>query len=260
MKKLLLIALIVYGAAFGALVMFQDALIYPFDPTRVPPESRLTEHRLTTPDAQNLIVWTAKPKRGKPTILYFHGNAGNLDSRSERFDRTLDRGYGLVALGYRGSSGSTGTPSETALRADALLLFSQLKTIIGPTRKLVIYGESLGTTVAIQLAAHHAPDALILEAPFTSLKTLTQQAIPYFPTNLGLRDTWDSLSQMPQITTPLLVMHGTADKVVPHAHGKAIFAASPSRQKILRSVHGLGHGGHWSVDGQKAIYRFIDAL
>lgn len=262
MKKLLIGAVTIYCAAFAALVIFQDTLIYPFNPTREAPDSRMTEVTLVTPDKARLIVWAAQAKRGKPTILYFHGNAGNLHNRAERFDRMLDRGYGLVALGYRGSSGSTGAPSQTTLRADSTLVRLQLKALIGTEnpRKLIYYGESLGTTVAIHLAAHHPPDALILEAPFTSLKTLTQQAMPYFPTSLGLRDDWDSLAQMPQITMPLLVMHGTADTVVPYDHGKTIFEAAPSPQKTFRSVEGLGHSGHWSVAGQTAIYRFIDGL
>ncbi len=262
MKKLLFIAVTLYCAAFAALVVFQDSLIYPFNPTRETPDPRMTEKMLVTPDNARLVVWVAKAKRGKPTILYFHGNAGNLHNRAQRFDRMLDRGYGLVALGYRGSSGSTGDPSQTTLRADSTLLRLQLKSLIGnanpPT--LIYYGESLGTTVAIHLAAQHPPDALILEAPFTSLQTLTRQAMPYFPTSLGLRDEWNSLSQMPKITMPLLVMHGTADTVVPYDHGEEIFAAAPSTQKTFRKVDGLGHSGHWSVAGQKAIYRFIDGL
>jgi pimeloyl-ACP methyl ester carboxylesterase len=260
MKKLLIIALTTYCVAFAALVYFQATLIYPFNPTQVKPESRLTAFNLITPDDANLILWAAKPKGKQPTILYFHGNAGNLANRAERFDRLLDRGYGLVALAYRGSSGSTGEPSQTTLQADSILTYLQMNAFIGTPNKVVFYGESLGTAVALHLAAKRKPDAIILEAPFTSLKTLARESMPYFPTSIGLRDTWDSLAQMPQIDMPLLVMHGTADAIMPFEHGTAIFAAAPSPQKTFRKVEGLGHSGHWSVAGQKAIYRFIDGL
>ena len=260
MKKLLIIAVTLYCAAFAALVLVQNKLIYPFDPTHVQPELRITEFKLVTTDDETLIVWVAPPHGDQPTILYFHGNAGNLASRAQRFDRMIDRGYGLVALGYRGSSGSTGAPNQSRLRADSALVHKVLDRFAGDANKLVFYGESLGTTVAIHLAARHQPDAIILEAPFTSLKTLAREAMPYFPTGIGLNDTWDSLSQMPKITAPLLVMHGTADAVVPYDHSQKIFAAAASKQKSFHSVDGLGHGGHWSVSGQKAIYTFIDGL
>ena len=260
MKRILLFGVLIYSAAFALLVLGQSSIIYPFDPTYEVPENRLTEHRIDTPDAETLIVWTANPTRDKPTILYFHGNAGNLANRAERFDRLLDKGYGLIAPAYRGSTGSTGKPSETALRADARLIHSQIKKLTGQPHKLVIYGESLGTTVAIHLAAIHAPDGLILEAPFTSLEALVGEALPYFPTSFGLRDTWDSLAQMDNITSPLLVMHGTADTVVPFHHGETIFTAAASPHKTFRRVKGLSHTGHWSVAGQKAIYQFLDGL
>lgn len=260
MKRILLLGAALYIAAFIALVFGQNSLIYPFNPTLEQPERRITEHRLSSADGETLIVWAAKPAIGKPTILYFHGNAGNLHNRAARFDRMLDRGYGIVAMAYRGSSGSTGTPSETAIRADSLLVHNQLNTLIGTPRKLVIYGESLGSAVAIQLAALHQPDGLILEAPFTSLTSRASEAVPYFPVKLGLRDEWNSLGQIPNITAPLLVMHGTADTVVPFTHGEAIFAAAAASNKTFRRVDGLGHNGHWSVAGQKAIYRFIDGL
>ncbi|MDA9789434.1 alpha/beta hydrolase [Amylibacter sp.] len=260
MKKLFILAIILYSAAFGAIVLFQNKLIYPFDPTREQPELRITEFELITPDDETLIVWVTRPHGNQPTILYFHGNAGNLANRAQRFDRMIDRGYGLVALGYRGSSGSTGTPNQPRLRADSALVHKVLDQLVGNTNTLIFYGESLGTTVAIHLATRHQPDALILEAPFTSLKTLAPEAMPYFPTSLGLNDTWDSLSNMPEITAPLLVLHGTTDTVVPYEHGQEIFAAAASKQKTFHSVDGLGHGGHWSVSGQKTIYKFIDEL
>ncbi|MDR6264568.1 alpha/beta hydrolase [Roseobacter sp. N2S] len=265
MTRFLIIGVVVYLMSFGGLVLFQDRILYPFDPTEVTPETagepRLTVKRLRTSDDEHLVIWVAPPKASKPTIIYFHGNAGNLALRTQRFNRMLDRGYGVVAMAYRGSSGSSGKPSETAVRSDTLALIKALPDLLGPQpQKLVYYGESLGSAVAVQLAAIHPPSGLVLEAPFESIDAMARQRMPVFPTSLGLHEHWNTLGTIPKITSPLLVMHGTMDTVVPYDQGLAVFEAAASKRKVWRGVKGVGHVGHWDVAGQKAIYRFIDSL
>lgn len=265
MKRILFVGVVLYLAAFAVLVIGQNLLVYPFDPTEITPkdagEPRLTAQVLHTSDGENLVVWLAPARPKKPTIVYFHGNAGNLALRSQRFNRMLDRGYGVIALAYRGSSGSSGKPSEPAIRADALALIKALPDLLGAKpQKLVYYGESLGTAVAVQLAALHPPTGLILEAPFASIDALARKRMPFFPTSLGLHEHWNTLDTISQITVPLLVMHGTKDPVVPLAQGLAVFEAAASKRKVWRETKGVGHVGHWDVPGQKAIYRFIDSL
>lgn len=265
MTRFLIVGVVIYLMSFGGMVLFQNRIIYPFDPTEIPPEKagepRLTAKKLHSPDGETLVIWVAAPKKSKPVIVYFHGNAGNLALRTQRFNRMLDRGYGVVALAYRGSSGSSGKPSESALRADAVTLIKALPDLLGPLpQKLVYYGESLGSAVAVQLAAIHPPTGMVLEAPFASIDAMARQRMPIFPTSLGLHEHWDTLRTMPKITVPLLVMHGTMDTVVPYEQGLAVFEAAASKRKVWRGVKGVEHVGHWDVPGQKAIYRFIDSL
>ena len=137
-------------------------------------------------------------------IVYFHGNAGNLADRAQRFKLLLKRGYGLVALGYRGSSGSEGSPSEGAITSDALLLIQNLPTFVGNMkgRKIIYYGESLGTGVAIKTSLTHLPDALVLEAPYKSIVELAAQQMPIFPIRTVLDERWNSIKNISTINAP----------------------------------------------------------
>ncbi|MCP5072140.1 MAG: alpha/beta hydrolase [Rhodobacteraceae bacterium] len=264
--KLFSLAILIYGGVFAALYLAQGKLIYPFDPTRVLPkeagEPRLTEKTLLTQDGEMLVIWTASAKAQKPTLLYFHGNAGNLAMRVQRFDRLLDRGYGVVALGYRGSSGSTGSPSEVALIADAVQLREELADLLGrpPRGKIIYYGESLGTGVAVALAGIIPPDALMLEAPFTSIATLAARSLPIYPVRHFVRDKWNTLTRIRGIRVPLFVIHGTADSVVPFADGLQVFGAAGTAIKDMKTMSGEDHFQLWSLEGQTAIYGFIEGL
>ncbi len=266
MMRLFSLAFLIYGGVFAALFLAQDQLIYPFDPSRVAPadagEPRLLEKTLRTPEGETLIVWAAPAKGSEPTILYFHGNAGNLAMRAQRFDRLLDRGLGVVALAYRGSSGSTGLPSEATIIAGAALTRKSLGALLGaePRGKILYYGESLGSGVAVALADLTPPDALLLEAPFTSVENLIADKLPVFPVRPFVRDKWDTFSRIKQINVPLFVIHGTADSVVPYTQGLQVFEAAGTKAKTMKTMPGEDHFRLWSSAGQRAIYGFIDGL
>ena len=266
MKMIAALAALVYGGVFVAFYLAQDRLIYPFDSTRMSPGEagapRLAEKTLQTPDGETLIVWAAPAKGAQPTILYFHGNAGNLAMRAQRFELMLEHGYGVVALAYRGSSGSTGSPSEAAITADARQLRAALPDLLGqaPRGKILYYGESLGTGVAVQLALDAPPDALLLEAPFTSLTDLAAKALPIYPVRFFVRDGWDTLGRIAAIKVPLFIIHGTKDSVVPYAHGLRVFQAATAAKKEMKTLAGADHFTLWSGEGQSVIYRFIDGL
>lgn len=262
MRRLLQWIIILYCLGLAGVWFGRFALIYPFNPTYVSPrdagEARLTDNRLTTFDDIALVVWTAAPKSGKPTFIYFHGNAGNLATRAERFDRLLDRGFGVVAMGYRGSSGSQGKPNQTDIQRDTITLINRLDALgIPKSSKRIYYGESLGTGVAVQLAKTHPPDAIILEAPYTSITDLATAQLPFFPIGMILDQRWDTLAAIQTLTTPLLVLHGQQDQLIPVAHGKTVFQASASPIKTLKIIDSAGHDNLWSVEGQTAIYDFV---
>jgi pimeloyl-ACP methyl ester carboxylesterase len=265
MRKLLLIVTSIYILAFAALWLGRFAAIYPFDPTYVTPSTAgvpaMQEYQLLSFDGTPLIVWSKQPRAGKPTIIYFHGNAGNLANRAKRFDRMIKRGYGIVAMAYRGSSGSQGSPSQDTIMRDSQFLITHLPDVgLKQNSPLIYYGESLGTGVASQLAVSHPPSALVLEAAFTSITDIAAKQFPMFPIHFVLDQKWDTLNAIRQIDVPLLIVHGAMDKLIPVAHADSIFSASPSKTKILSIIPNATHLNIWSVDGQKTIYNFIENL
>ena len=237
---------------------FEIAMIYPFDATYATPEvagePRLGEVRLATGDGEELIVWRAEAQPGKPTLMYFPGNAGGLKDRVDRFTRLIDRGYGVTAMAYRGSSGSTGRPEERHLTEDAADL-ARAQT----GHPLILYGESLGTAVAIKLAATGVGDAVVLEAPFTSLAELVENQYPHEKLRHLITQHWESIEGVPTVHQPLLVIHGTDDRLVPIWMGRKIFEEAASPDKVFVEVAGRGHNGLWTVETQQALFGFLES-
>lgn len=231
------------------------AAVYPFDATYATPADagapKLVETAFDTKDGARLIVWRAAASAGRPTIVYFPGNSGALKDRADRFQRFVDAGFGLVAPAYRGSSGSTGTPEELLLVADAVAI---AQDVAGTT---VLYGESLGAAVAIRLAADGIGDAVVLEAPFTSLVDLVAAQFPMEDLGDSLTQRWDSLASVGSVDQPLLVIHGEADQVVPFAMGQSIFDAAGSPDKLFVSVQGHGHSALWTSLVEGELFGFL---
>ena len=243
-------------------------MLYPLSAVEVDPAvlglQNATVSELTH-DGERLIVWTLKAQKpGGATILYFHGNAGNLALRAERFDHFQKQGFNVIAMSYRGSSGSTGLPSESGITKDALHVYrnaAQLATVAGPDQ-LVLYGESLGSAVAIALLAalpeSERPAGLILEAPFTSTPEMAQTMAELPPALIArISDRWDSLSRGSAITIPLLVLHGTRDAVTPIEMGRRLFANAVVKDKDFIAVQGATHSTTWRSDTLPRMHRFI---
>ena len=174
--------------AFGFLGLSgptERMMVYPFDTTQISPANAgvpKMREVLFESGGETLVLWVAKPKAGKATILYFHGNAGNLANRAPRFQTFLDRGFGVVAMAYRGSSGSTGTPSQQDIIKDAVNVYMSMPQLAGDSA-VIFYGESLGTGVAVLSAGSKAmsgnmPDAIVLESPYTSITDVARHAYP----------------------------------------------------------------------------------
>ena len=270
--RLLVIALIL---GVGTVVLGKYAerwVIYPFDSTEIAPEAGLpgvTAERIEVNGAE-LVVWSARPEGNKPVILYFHGNAGNLAVRAGRFRQFLDRGYGLYAPAYRGSSGSSGRPSEEALVWDAEITYHALHKRFPnlPSRRVIVYGESLGAAVALSLfespALHEGkgfglPGGIVLEAPFTSIAALAEHLYPGTGKLAAKIDnTWRSLDRVKLASVPLMVIHGTQDELIPTEMGRQIYAAAPSKEKKLIIVKGAGHTDLWKSHTLTRLWRFID--
>ena len=231
--------------------------VYPFDSTYVSPSSagepRLAETFFETEDGERLIMWRAEATTGKPTVLYFSGNAGGLKGRSDRFRDLINQGYGIIAPAYRGSSGSTGKPTETALVADARAIAAAANT-----GELVIYGESLGSAVAIRLAAEGIGAKLVLEAPFTSIPDLVLAQHPTEQLDHLITQRWNSRQHADGITQPLLIVHGESDRQVPIAMGEAIFGLAASKEKRMFKVMDAGHARLWTPEVRMVVFDFLD--
>ena len=245
--KFLIGLLAVYIALVGLLFVMQRKLQYVPDPRLTEPAEvgldGFDSLRLVTPDGERLVAWHALPDGEHPTIVYFQGNAMGLEARSERFRLFHQAGYGVLALGYRGYSGSSGTPSEAGLITDAATVAAFLRASGAPPERLVYYGESLGTGVAVQLASREAtrPAAVILEAPFTSALDVARLNYWYVPLSLLMLDQFRSIDHVAAINAPLFVLHGDADGIVPVAHGRVMFEAA-AEPKEMMEIAGGSHG------------------
>lgn len=225
--------------AFGTLLYaVQRNLVFlpnrmPADPARLD-LAELEQTVLSTADGEKLIAWHIPPKPGAPVIVYLHGNAGNLASppRPARFRALAELGFGLLAVSYRGYGGSTGSPSEEGLHLDALVAYDEAFRRYGAER-LVLYGESLGTGVAVRLAAEKACAALILDAPYSSVLALAEARYPLMPVDLLMLDRFQSDRLIGQVRAPLLVLHGDEDIIIPVAEGERLYAAAPEPKRLI---------------------------
>jgi fermentation-respiration switch protein FrsA (DUF1100 family) len=260
LKWLTIIAL-GYGALVTLMYVFQRGLMYFPDATRTPPAAaglpEAEEVVLTASDGEKLIAWHVPPRGDRPLLIYFHGNAGALDLRVGRFRWVVNDGYGLLALSYRGYGGSTGQPSEQGLILDGQAAYDFAAARYRPQR-IVLWGESLGTAVAVALAATHAVGGLILDAPFTSAADVGAAAYPFVPVRWLIKDSFRSDLRIASVTAPVLVLHGAHDRVVPIHFGERLFALANEPKRFVR----FADGGHVDLDDQgapEAVRAFLDA-
>lgn len=256
----MLIAMLVaaYAAVVGYLYVFQRSFVFvPGGALATPAEEGLDNVEVvafTTADGTALTGWYAEPQAGQPSILYFHGNASNLSARADHFREILASGFGLLAATYRGFPGSGGSPSEDALLSDALELFDWLAE---RTEAIVLYGESLGTGVAIHVAAERPARALILEAPFTAAVDIARATYPWVPVAFLMHDQFVSRDRIGGVDEPVLIVHGTEDSIVPVEHGRRLFEAA-RQPKELRVLDGSGHHDLWEAGLWQAALDFLE--
>jgi fermentation-respiration switch protein FrsA (DUF1100 family) len=261
LKWLLIVIVLGYVGVLALMYVFQRALLYFPDAKRTPPAlaglPQAQEVLLTTSDGETLIAWEVAPHADRPVVLYFHGNAGALDLRADRFRKLVADGTGLIALSYRGYGGSSGSPSEAGLIRDALAAYGYAVARYAP-RRIVLWGESLGTAVAIALAAEHAVGGLILDAPFTSIADVGAAAYPFAPVRWVVKDAFHSDRRIARVRAPILVRHGERDDVVPIRFGERLFALANEPKRFLRIPLG-GHVIEDDAGGMAAVRAFLAA-
>lgn len=237
MLTVLFSAALCYLGIATAIYLIQRQLQYYPDRQLLRPASynlgSMSEHMLKSSDGTHVVIWERASAPSMPTIVYFHGNGGHLGYRQHIFSEILRQGYGLIALEYRGYGTSEGMPSEEGFYADgrAAIQYALNEQHI-PNAKLILYGESIGSGVAVQMATETEIGALVLQSPFTSATDIAAATYPWLPVRLLMKDRFESLSKIGKVNAPLLVLHGEADSIVPAAQGKA----------LLEAANGAKHG------------------
>jgi fermentation-respiration switch protein FrsA (DUF1100 family) len=262
LKWLIVVAAVGYLGFLVVLFFAQRSFIFPIPQTgRTAPAAagfpEAEEHILTTADGEKVIVWHVPAKPGHAVVIHFPGNGDYLAGLVGRFRNITSDGTGLVALSYRGYAGSSGRPSEQGLLQDAAAAYAFASARYG-TERIVVWGFSLGSGVAVALAAGQQIGKLILEAPYTSITDVAATAFRLVPVRWLIRDPFRSDARIARVTAPLLIMHGARDATIPIDFGERLFALAREPKQFAR----FPEGGHNDLDSFGAIEtarHFIDA-
>jgi fermentation-respiration switch protein FrsA (DUF1100 family) len=215
---------------------------------------------LATPDGLHLRSWYFRPGRaGAPVVVFLHGNAGDIGNHIPWAKFLIDAGYGVLALEYRGYGGNPGSPTEDGLYDDARGAFDFLKQQGIADRDVALFGESLGTGVAVQMATEHEVGAVILRSPYTSIPDVAAVQFWYVPVHWLVRDRFDSLSKIAKIHAPLMVFHGDSDTLIPIALGRRLYDAAPEPKTWL-AVPGAGHNDVQTPAAEQAVLGFLQRV
>jgi hypothetical protein len=254
---MLIVASIAYAAMLATLYGLQRSMLYVGGGELLPPaDIGLTEVevlRLETLDGERLAAWYRAPEPGQRTILYLQGNAQTLSDRVQPFSGFMEAGYGLLAISYRGFSGSTGTPTQDGLVTDALTAYDWLAE---RGELVIVYGQSLGSGVAVQLAVQRTVEAVVLEVPFSAAVDVAAQQYPMFPVRLLMKDQWRSRDLIADINAPLLIVGAGQDRVIPVEQSRQLFdmASEPKRYVLLPES---SHIGPWDHGIGEAMAAFL---
>jgi len=262
-----LVVVALYGSIVALAFAFQDQMLFfpsrhlvatpadaglAFDVARIQTEDGETLHSWWIPADAAMSASSAKPRAGpdgatsKGTILFFHGNAGNISGRVPIGKQLHNLGYNVLMVGYRGYGESTGSPSEEGFYRDAKAAwrYATEKQGVAPS-DVILLGRSLGGAPATWLATQVKPRALILESAFTSVPDVAAHHYPFLPARWLSRIQFDNLSRIRELDMPVVVIHGTEDEVVPFAHGRQLFEAAGEPKHFVETS--ARHNGPMSV-------------
>ncbi len=190
-------------------------------------------------------------------MLFFMGDTGALNDRVAEFTPYFKQGYGFLLLGYRGFGGNPGTPSERGLYRDARAGVAWLENNGYPLKRIVFYGHSLGTGIAVEMAVEYPVYAVVLEAPYTTLPDTVTMSMPLVQSRWFMKDRYDNLAKIGKIKIPLMIIQGTQDEVIPWAQGKALFKAAKG-PKEAHFVPDAGHMNLYDFGEADLVMKFLD--
>ncbi len=212
---------------------------------------------IETHDGEKLRALYLPAEAGRATVLYLHGSRGYLPDRADRMKLLAAEGNGVLFPSYRGYSGSTGQPTEDGLMEDARSAYGWLVRE-APGGKIILYGESLGTGVAVKIATERPAAAVVLDAPYTTAADAMANLLPWVPISALMKDQYRSIDWIKDIHAPLLVLHGDADRNVPIAQGERLFQLAPEPKRFIR-IEGGEHGDNLE-HANKEVVQFLRSV
>ena len=259
--ELALAMLALYALGVGAMYALQRRFLFRPKRSRTDLSASgvagLRAVQVTASDGLRLAAWHRPAREGQPTLVYLHGVSGNLEHRIPRLRRFAETEWGLLFLEYRGYGGNPGKPTEEGLAADARGALRFLHDRGVRLDETVLYGESLGTGVAVRLAAEQDVAAVVLESPYTSIAAVAQSQFWFAPAYLLTWDRFELLRRIGQVRAPLLIVQGGRDKVIPPRMGLRVFAAA-NEPKELWSAARAGHSNLMRHGAAEAVVRFVN--
>ena len=225
--KLFLTLILIYSTLLVVIFLAQRKLLYhPTENSSL--EENLLSHKvekikIPSSDNINLISWYFLKNKSFKTLVFFHGNAGRLENRIYKLNHLSDLNLNYLIFAYRGFNGNNGKPTEEGIYKDSKAVINWLNSKGIKKKDIILYGESLGGAVAIEIAQKESFAGIILESTFTSMIDMGQKYYPIFPVSFLLKDKYETKNKIKNLNSPTLVMHGKKDKVVPFYMGEKIY-------------------------------------
>ncbi|WP_115936751.1 alpha/beta hydrolase [Aestuariispira insulae] len=235
-------------------------MYHPDQDRPVPARYRLFEAQsLAIPghDTLPLFSWYQKPSASENRIiLYFHGNAGTIAGRSNKAQEFVSKGFGVLLPSYRYNAGNGGEPSETSLIADGLSAYQWLLEQGYAPDQIILYGESLGSGIAVAIAAQREAAAVILEAPYSSVADVAQGTYWFLPARWLVHDPFPSTDRIGRITAPILIVHGAKDRTIPLKYAERLYQAAPEGAQF-QILPDAGHADLYDHGMADAVFAFL---
>ena len=236
----LLICLVMYLAQ--GWLLYAPSAEYDYTPQDL--GMKYEQVTLSTADQERIVAWWVPHQGATATVLFCHGNAGNISDRLSTVCTFHRMGYQVLIFDYRGYGQSTGRPCEQGIYLDAEAAWRYLTDTRGiPPNRIVVFGRSLGGGVAIELARRHPPAALMVESTFTSVADIGQQQYPFLPVRLLCRHPYSSIDKVPLLTCPKLFLHSCDDELIPLANGKRLFETASEPKRFIETPGEHDTGG-----------------
>lgn len=209
-------------------------------------------------DGVALTSWFIPPKKQDDKIIvFFHGNAGHLGHRAMKMRGYADAGYGVFMAGYRGYGANRGRPTEEGFYHDARAALRAVEEKGYKASQIVIYGESIGSGVAVQMALEMQPQYVVLEAPFDSAASVARWRFPFLPVDFLMKDRFDSIRKIGDVKAALLFVHGDEDGVVPIRFGRRLYDAANHPKEFI-TINGAGHNDLYEHHAAHIIFDWLE--